>query len=39
MPSVLSRLRGNLRDAAPALLGTGLVFAIIHLYKRHYQLG
>uniref|UniRef100_A0A915NYE4 Uncharacterized protein n=1 Tax=Meloidogyne floridensis TaxID=298350 RepID=A0A915NYE4_9BILA len=39
MPSVLSRLRGNLRDAAPALLGTGLVFAIIHLYRRHYQLG
>ncbi|KAF7638960.1 ABC transporter domain-containing protein [Meloidogyne graminicola] len=39
MPSILSKLRGNIRDFTPALIGTGLVFAIIHLYRKHYQLG
>lgn len=40
MPTVFSKLRpNNWREAAPALLGTGLVLAVIHLYKRHYKLG
>uniref|UniRef100_A0A183C308 Secreted protein n=1 Tax=Globodera pallida TaxID=36090 RepID=A0A183C308_GLOPA len=42
MPTVLSRLRRSpvaLKDAAPALIGIGSMFAIIHLYKRYYKLG
>ncbi|KAL3101053.1 hypothetical protein niasHS_001513 [Heterodera schachtii] len=44
MPTVLSRLRSSLpslslKDATPALVGIGAMFAVIQLYKRHYKLG
>jgi len=50
MPAVLSKLaqitqlavstdfRPSLRDVGPALVGTGALFLVIHLYRRQYKL-
>lgn len=42
MPSTLSKLvkfQPSLRDTAPAIIGTSAVFLVVHLYKKHYNLG